>query len=421
MLFENIERKYITDIFRLLRGSVIIQAIQLAGTFILTFYFKKEDFGTLSFLLSLSLMFEMVAGLQYNNAAVVAHKQNNVLKLMLISVLCAISFSFLLLIGIVLFKLIIPGFYADIDLNWFIMALPFFIISNYIFNNGILILKYFGKIKQIINFRVLYVILSLAAKFIAALLFGTVDSLVYAHLLGIVVTAFVVTIRFNTTIVITLKQLTFSEAFLLIKENYRFPKYSIFSSVVSTASTVSFPILITLFFGLQENGIFYLTTIFVFQPLLLILQSIGDAFLPKVKVLFHENKPALLKFIHTQQLIILKFLIPYFIIAVIAGEFLVQYFLPSHWIEIGKFIKFQIIFYLFTSLYTPFSIVADFMKKQQFLMMFNISHFLFQFTILFFLHDLFHFNYVILIAALASAIHYGYINFYMLKKLKLHP
>ena len=420
MLFENIERKYITDIFRLLRGSVIIQAVQLVGTFILTFYFKKEDFGALSFLLSVSLMFEMIAGLQYNNAAVVALQQKNVFKLMLISVLCAMSFSFLLLIGIVLLKFLMPGFYTDIYFNGLIMALPLFIISNYIFNNGILLLKYFGEIKHINNFRVLYVSVSLTAKFIEALLFGTVESLVYAHLLGIVITAFIVTLRFNRTIVTTLQQLTFSESLFLIKENYRFPKYSIFSSIVSTVSTVSFPILITLFFGLQENGIFYLTTIFVFQPLLLILQSIGDAFLPKVKVIFHENKPALLKFINNQQSIILKFLIPYFIIAVLAGEFLVQYLLPAHWIEIGKFIKFQIIFYLFTSLYAPFSIVADFMKKQQFLMMFNISHFLFQFAILFFLHDVIHFNYVILIAAIASAIHYGYINFYMLRKLKLY-
>ena len=96
MIFENIERNYIKDIFRLLRGSVIIQVIQLIGTFILTFYFNKEAFGALSFLLSISVMIEMVAGLQYNNAAIVAEKPNNVLNLMLIAVSSAALLSFLL-------------------------------------------------------------------------------------------------------------------------------------------------------------------------------------------------------------------------------------------------------------------------------------------------------------------------------------
>lgn len=420
MLFENIERKYIIDIFRLLRGSFIIQAIQLIGTFILTFYFKKEDFGALSFLLSISIVFEMIAGLQYNNAALVADKQKNVLNLMLIAVISATLISGFLFISLAAIKIFVPQFYQILQLQDLIITLPFFIISNFIFNNSIQLLKYFGRIRDINYFRALYIVTTLMAKFIAAIFFATISSLVYAQLAGIIFTSAIFILKFRHQIKTSLRQMQMKDARVLIKMNYRFPKYSIFSSIVSTASTISIPIMITLFFGLHENGIFYLATIFIFQPLLLILQSIGDAFLPKVKVIFHENKLELLEFIHKQQIVILKLIIPYFIMAVLAGEFLFRYFLPADWIEIGKFIKFQIIFYLFTSLYTPFSIVADFMKKQQFLMMFNISHFLFQFLILFFLHNIFPFNFVILIAAVASAIHYAFINFYMLRKLKLH-
>ena len=41
MLLKKLDRKYVLDIFRLLKWSVIIQALQLAGTFILTLYFTK--------------------------------------------------------------------------------------------------------------------------------------------------------------------------------------------------------------------------------------------------------------------------------------------------------------------------------------------------------------------------------------------
>lgn len=420
MIFENIERNYIKDIFRLLGGSVIIQVIQLIGTFILTFYFKKEDFGLLSFLLSVSVMFEMVVGLQYNNAAIVAANRKNVLNLMLISVLTAGLLSGFLFLALYLFKSFAPQLFANIHLPDLIITLPFFIISNFIFNNGILLLKYFGRIRDINIFRGLYIVTTLVSKFVAAFIFATISSLVYAQLIGIIITATIFIFKFRHKIKTQLSQLHIKNSLVLMTENYRFPKYSIFSSVVSTASTICIPIMITLFFGLHENGIFYLATIFVFQPLLLILQAIGDAFLPKVKVIFNEDKLELLQFIKTQQIIILKLVIPYLIIAVLAGEFLFPYLLPANWVEIGKFIKFQVIFYLFTSIYTPFSIVADFMKKQQFLMVFNISHFMFQFLTLFLLHDIFDFTFVILIAAIASAIHYGFINFYMLQKLKLY-
>ncbi len=420
MVFENIERKYIITIFRLLRGAVLIQAIQLIGTFILTLYFKKENFGALSFVLSISAIFEMMVGLQYNNAAIVSDQQKNVLQLMFISVFSAIVFSAFLLFCILISKFFIPLIYTKIYLHGFILALPFFIFSNYIFNNGILLLKYFGKIRYINNFRALYTTVSLLAKFIAALWFATVESLVYAHLSGIVITSIILIITFKIKIEFTFKQSTLGESLILAKKNYRFPKYAIFSSVINAASTISFPILITIFFGLHENGIYYLSSIFIFQPLLLLLQAVSDAFLQKVKVLFYENKTELFKFIKKQQKAILKILIPYFIISLLAGEFLFQYFLPAQWIEIGKFIKFQIFFYLFASLYSPFSIVADFMKKQKFLMLFNLSHLLFQFFIIFFLHNIMNFTFVILFASIASAIHYGFINFYMLQKLKLY-
>ena len=135
--------------------------------------------------------------------------------------------------------------------------------------------------------------------------------------------------------------------------------------------------------------------------------------------MFYENKQHLLEFIKTQQKIILQILIPYLIIAFIAGEFLFSYLMPAQWLEIGKFIKFIMLYYLVTSIYVPFSIVADYMNQQRFLMIFNTSLFLFQVAALYFLHSIFDFTFVILTISIITAIYYGFINFYMLRKLKL--
>ena len=136
--------------------------------------------------------------------------------------------------------------------------------------------------------------------------------------------------------------------------------------------------------------------------------------------MFYENKQQLFEFIKTQQKIILQILIPYLIIAFLAGEFLFSYILPAQWTEIGKFIKFIMMYYVFTSIYSPFSIVADYMNQQRFLMIFNLLLFLFQLTILYFLHSIFDFTFVILIISVLTALLYAFINFYMLKKLKMH-
>lgn len=419
MLFKNIEKNYLNAIYRFLRGSVIVQIVQLIGTFTLTYFFEKQDFGALSFLLSVSFIFEMVAGLQYNNAAVVSNVRRNVPKLMLISMISAMGISMVVLAAIAFSKFFVPDFYARVYLGGLVIALPFLLISNYIFNNSLLILRYYGKIRNINFYRTLYVLLTLTGKLVGALIFGTVESLVYGHLVGILITCLLITFNFRAEIESTFRQLTFQESLLLIRDNYRFPKYSIFSSVVNAATNMSFPILITLFFGLHENGIYYLTTVFIFQPLSLILQAVSDAFLPKVSGLFYESKIELFKFIKQQQKVILRIVIIYFLAVVLAGEFLFPYFLPQQWIEIGKFIKFQLLFFLFASLYSPFSIIGDYLKKQRFLMFFNLSLFAFQFFSLFFLHTHFDFTFVILIASIVSALHYAFINFYMLENLKL--
>lgn len=420
MFLKKLDQKYVLDIFRLLKWSVIIQALQLAGTFILTLYFTKEHFGSLSFLISVSTLFEMAVGLQYNTAAIVHEEPRSAKSLMLISTGMAILFSGIILLAILSFYFFAPPVYNQLNSYGFIMALPFILITNFIFNNGMLILKYFGKIREIIFFRTWYVAAMLVTKLLAALIWANLTSLIYAHLISLTVTCILFMFRFRHQIIAGYQAITYRHAVMLLKANYRFPRYSILSNIISAAATISFPILITVFFGLHNNGVYYLTTIFIFQPLQLILQAISDAFLQKIKVMFYENKQQLFEFIKTQQKIILQILIPYLIIAFLAGEFLFSYILPAQWTEIGKFIKFIMMYYVFTSIYSPFSIVADYMNQQRFLMIFNLLLFLFQLTILYFLHSIFDFTFVILIISVLTALLYAFINFYMLKKLKMH-
>lgn len=420
MLFKKLDRKYYSDIVKILKWSVLLQLAQLMITFILTYYFKKEDFGALSFLLSISTLFEMAMGLQYNTAAIVNERQNNALSLMLISVFIAIAFSLTILSGILFLYFFSHNLYNIINNYGIITALPFLIISNFIFNNGIILLKYFGKIKEINIFRAVYVAAMLLTKLFAALIFATLASLIYAHLIGIFIPCIYFIFKFRYSIIDTYNKITYTDLILLLKQNYRFPKYSIISNIINAAATISFPILITLFFGLHDNGIYYLTTTFIFQPLLLILQAISDIFLQKIKIGFYDSKQVLFEFIKGQQKIILKILISYLLLAFLFGEFLFKYLLPAHWVEIGKFIKFIAPYYIFTSIYSPFSIVADFMNKQRVLLVFNLSLFLFQFFIIYYLHTEFAFTFVILIISIVSAMHYGFINFYMLQKLKFY-
>jgi O-antigen/teichoic acid export membrane protein len=420
MFFKTTDRNYYAAIMRLLKWSVIIQVIQLAGTFLLTYYFKKEDFGALSFLISISTIFEMAVGLQYNTAAIVNKERSNALSLMFASVVIAIAFSILLLTGIFLLYCFAPGVFHSLNRYGLIATFPLILIANFVFNNGMQLLKYSGKIKEINFFRILYVVAMLAAKIFAALVFASVASLIYAHIFGILVPCLVFAFMFRHRIKKTYEQINFKDLMQLMRQNYRFPRYSIPSNIISAAATISFPILVTIFFGLHENGVYYLTTIFIFQPLLLILQAVSDVFLQKISVMFYENKQMLYDFIKSQQKIIITFIIPYVLIAAICGEFLFDYLLPPQWLEIGKFIKFIALYYIFTSIYTPFSIVADYMNKQRFLMVFNLSLFVFQFCALYFLHNDFTFTFVILVISVITAVHYGFINFYMLRKLKFY-
>lgn len=281
-------------------------------------------------------------------------------------------------------------------------------------------LKYFGKINALNIFRLLYTIITLGCKFFAAYYFVTAKGLVISHLVGMAIVGFIFIFYYRKQIIKILKEVNVKKAIQLIKLNKRFPRYSILSGIINALSNISFPILITAFFGLHENGIYYLVTVFIFQPLLLVLQAVNDAFLPKVKHMFFNDRTALLHFIKAQQMLILKGLIPFLVLASLSGEFLFKYFLKASWLEVGSFIKFQVIYYLFVSIYTPFSIIADFMQQQHFLILFNISLFVSQFIVLISLHNKLNFNFVILITSIVAGLHFWGINTYMMNKLKFY-
>lgn len=229
---------------------------------------------------------------------------------------------------------------------------------------------------------------------------------------------FIYIIFFRKKILSVFNDLSLKGSKDLLKEYSKFPRFSILSNLISAAATISFPIFIKHFYGFGENGIYYLTSVFIFQPLLLLIQSISDAFLPEIKSRFQEQKETLFKFIKSQQKQIFLITLLYLIIAILAGEFLFEWMLPKKWKEVGVFIKYVAVFYLFTNIYIPYSFVADYLGKQKFLLFFNGFLFIVQFIVLYLFHDYISFNLMMLLISTIISCFYVYINFFMLRKLK---
>lgn len=406
------------NIVRLLKGSVFVQIFQLAATFILTYYYSKNDFGVLSYIISISAFFEIIVGVQYNTASIVSLDKEHAKKLMLISSIMAIVITLLGTLILVLVKYRYPTFIEQGIIFNVVLLIPLLIFSNFLFNNGLMILKYFGLFKSINRLRIIYVFSMFLLKLFAAIVFHTLYSLIIAHLLALLLCVVCYVVIFRKNILPIVFTLHLKESLDLLKSYSKFPRFSLLSNLISAAATISFPLLIKYFYGFDENGIYYLTGVFIFQPLLLIIQAISDAFLPEVKSMFHNEKNRLLKFIKKQQkqIFIITFL--YILIAIIAGEYFFKWILPQKWQEVGGFIKYIAIFYLFTNIYIPYSFVADYLGQQKYLLIFNSLLFLVQFLTLYLLHQHISFNVMMLLISFITSFFYLYINFNMLGKLK---
>ncbi|HIP13151.1 MAG TPA: hypothetical protein EYG73_10590 [Arcobacter sp.] len=408
----SIKRSEFTqNILKMFTGAFLSQIIIVIGSLVLARLYSPEQFGELSLFISIVSIFSILATVRYENSLIVA-KYNYELKyiktfLYIASTLFSLAIFLLLLVLdtniLVYFK--IENFYILIPLMILVYAL------SQIFTNLNVKDKSF---KTIANSKIWMAFFALALQVI----FYYLDlelGLIYGYTIGYIVAAFILYKNIYNPFPLFLEKKRIIT--LLTKYSYFF-KHGLPADFINNLATNITPILIAIWFDMQIAGLYFLGYRIINLPLQLISASVGKVYFQKASEMYHHNSKDLYYF--TKKIVVTLFLIislPLLILFFYAPEIL-GFILGQEWSESGVYISLLTVMFLFRTMFSPISNIAEVTQKVYISLYFSVFILVTTIISLYIGHLYSNFNLAILLISLFGAYGYFMLLVYFLRYLK---
>jgi len=214
---------------------------------------------------------------------------------------------------------------------------------------------------------------------IARLVFGylgyTDFGLLLSYLLGYAVSYSLMLIQLKIPVLKLVSQFSWQEHKSLMKEYYKFPKYSLLADTLSTTSNMAPNILINKAFGSTINGYYNMTDKILGSPVWLVTSSIGDVFRQEAAEQFRTKGSCFDIFKKTLKGMFLIGIIP-FTFLFIFSPYIITPLLGEGWSEVGDFIRIFSVMYFIKFGVRPVYSVLYIVKKQDYNAIFQGIHLL---------------------------------------------
>ncbi len=399
-------------------GTAISQLIIFLSTLVLARLYTESDYGDLSNFMAITGIIGGVAAFRYE-LTIILPKENTAAKNILI--FCILSSIFVALgtfLVLYIFQHKLLGFLNLSNNISFLVSVSLGVFLLGVYNTFENWLNRKADYKKITNIRIVYSLSSTVFK----ILFGVFSislGLIYGNILGYVLVMLMLSILLlKKTHTDNFKDITWKNIQSQVIEYKDFFKYSTPGSILNTVSNIGLPLLITYFYSLELAGMYFFANNIVRQPLGFITTSIAQVFKKEAAGLYHNSPESLIHLTKKIQKNILLFTIPILLLLSFFGAPIFSLIFGNQWYESGNLIKFFAISVLLNVNYSPISSLADILRKQKFLLVFNFSNIFFQVLILYLFSNLLDFNYMILLVSLSVALHFLYIDIYIKRILK---
>lgn len=361
----------------LVSSSLFAQLITFALSPLLSRMYNPEQFGALGLFQSVGLIVVAVNTLQLSQAIVLPKKDIDARALVLLSFILIIFFSF----GVILLQLIIPRYYEKIT-GLCPDAFHIVLFAIYSLTSGMFVVQTSWSIKRG-KFRQnsISTIIKSASAAILQYLLGrispTTDMIILGYVIGSIIPViyllYVQRDDFNDLLRISIR----SRIRIVWREYYHFPLYSTPQTLINTFAQGLPVFILQGFFGLNISGQFSFSRRILNVPYNMISSAFRQLLLKEMSD-FHKNKGKIYPIFIKYTKVLFAIAVGPALIGVVIMPELFSFIFGENWRIAGEYSRWIIVWMLFGLCNIPSVIASRIVRKQHYLLIFEIAMLLFR-------------------------------------------
>lgn len=367
----NLNSDFNKNVFTLLTGTTIAQAIPIAVSPILTRLYSPEDFGVFALFVAVTTIFGSIANARYELVIMLPRKDEDAINIFALGFIITSSISFMLFIFVLFFKNYLVKLLNNTEIEYWLYFTPIAVFLTGIFN---LLTYYNTRLKEYKNIAkatllksIIYVIIQISI--------GIIKSGVTGLITGQLFSQFFANIKLFTKI--SKNKNLFSKIkkvkIISLGKRYKdFPKFSMWAALANTLSFQLTNVLISSLYNVKTLGLYSLVQRVLGVPSSLIGSSIGKVFFQEAA----KEKQITGNAVKTFYLTIIKLTmvgLPFFGIIYFLVQDIFAFVFGEDWRIAGDYAKIVIPLFFVRFIVGPISIVNTVFEKNKNGLIFQVS------------------------------------------------
>jgi O-antigen/teichoic acid export membrane protein len=362
------------NVLTLMTGTTIAQAIPIAISPILTRIYTPEDFGMFALYMSVASILSVVATGRYELAIMLPKKDEDAVNIVVLSIIISFFVSFISLVIVYLFNTQITKILGSPEVSSWLYFVPISVLFTGVYQS----LNYWNnrkkQYKKLATNRVL--LSGTTATINLGMGFGGLGS--SGLILGTIVGQGVATSVLGNILVREqkdkLKIIKKLKVFALAKKYIEFPKYSIFSDLLTALNSQLAVLFLANLFNLAAVGFFSFATRIIRIPMSILSSSIGDVFREEANSYYSHNKECEAIYINVLRKLFITAILPFFLLYLYA-PLLFELAFGEEWREAGVYTRILIPMFFLQFISSPLSMMYYVAQKQLYYLWFMMFMF----------------------------------------------
>jgi len=373
---SDAKKPFLKNILTLLTGTTIAQAIPMAISPILTRIYTPEDFGLLALYLSITSIIAVAVTARYELAIMLPEDDKDAINLLVLSIVIASAISAVVLFIVLIWGKTIANLLGNDQIYPWLYFVPLSLLLTGIYQA----FNYWSNRKQkyqrlAIN-RVAQSTTTAGVNVGIGLIKNGASGLIVGNLIGQLISTIRLSIKSAKEENFSTRYVSLKKMKSLAKRYDQFPKVSIWSGLLNTASVQMPVFILSVFFSSTIVGWYSLSHRVLNMPMSVLGSAVGQVFFQASAKLKHEDPIKLKNMTYRSYRNMLMIgLVPISIVFSF-GDVLFALIFGAEWIIAGEFARLLSVWLLLVFVSSPLSLLFTVMEKEGVALLFNIAIFI---------------------------------------------
>ncbi len=383
-MFSKLKPKseFSRNVLTLMTGTTIAQAIPIAISPILTRIYSPEDFGIFALYMSLVSAIAVLVTGKYELAILIPKKNEDAANILTLSIVIAITISFLLFLIILIFNEEITKLLGNQKISIWLYFIPLSVLLSGMYQS----FNYWSNRNKEYKLMSKAIVLQSSSNAIGNLSFGFVNfafvGLILTSIIKDVISLFYLVFKNKTSIEKYKNNIKINKMKILMYQYKQFPLHTLPQNFIYQG-TLQLPIfVIKSMLSFAILGFFSLAYRVIATPISIIGNSLGQVYYQKASIMYQKDKEEL--YFYTRKMFIKLLLLSITIGAtlIIFLPDLFSFIFGEKWVQAGKIAQYLMIYIIFNFALSPFTKIYLISKYNLFYLKWEIVRFI-SFSVLF--------------------------------------